>query len=203
MIQFLLPIIIIAISITGFLTFTNPIYEEINELKAQSVSYDEALNNSKALDAERDKLTAKSNTISPENINKLTKLLPQNVDNIRLILEIERLAAPFGMVLSDVQYDTEEKEASLSTGGAAVTSGRNPSPSARKDYGVWELQFSTSGTYDNFLNFVRALEKNLRIVDVASINFSSSVSSGSSNVSSTGPEIYKYDFRIKTYWLNK
>jgi len=202
MLQFLMPIIIIGIAVTGFFTFTSPTYEKINTLKAQTSSYDEALNNSKALETERDKLTAKYNTISGENLNRLIKLLPQNVDNIRLILEIEKLAAPFGMVLSDVKYDTSVEESSVQ--GAGVTSGRTSAPSDRKDYGVWELEFSTSGTYPNFLNFISALEKNLRIVDISSISFSSTTnpsgSSGKPTVQS-GPEVYKYEFKVKTYWL--
>ena len=133
MLQFLMPIIIIGIAVTGFFTFTSPTYEKINTLKAQTSSYDEALNNSKALETERDKLTAKYNTISGENLNRLIKLLPQNVDNIRLILEIEKLAAPFGMVLSDVKYDTSVEESSVQ--GAGVTSGRFVSTSSREPRG--------------------------------------------------------------------
>ena len=56
-------------------------------------SYNEALNNSKALEDKRDTLTAKYNTIDPNDLIKLQKLLPDNVDNIRLILEIGQIAS--------------------------------------------------------------------------------------------------------------
>ncbi|MEX2052557.1 MAG: hypothetical protein WD991_02605 [Candidatus Paceibacterota bacterium] len=202
MLRFIMPFLIIGAAIAGFFMFTSPIYDDIKALKAESASYDEALNNAKALDAERDKLTSKYNTISAENLNKLAKFLPENVDNIRLILEIEKLAAPFGMVLKDVEYDTAPAADATATTSTTpgLVSGRT-APSARKDYGTLELQFSTSGTYPNFLNFLRALENNLRAVDIASISFSSETSGNKNEVEGSTVPIYEYDFKIKTYWL--
>src|SRR3989338_7805341 len=103
--RFILPVILIGVSITAFFMFSNPIYGEIAQLRVQTASYDEALNNSKMLENERDKLTAKYNSINPEDLVKLEKFLPENIDNIRLILEIEQLASPYGMTLKDVKYD--------------------------------------------------------------------------------------------------
>ena len=204
MVRFIMPIILIGLSVAVFIGFSNPFYKDIGELKAQAVSFDNALKNSKALENAQEKLTAKSNAIDPDNLEKLKKLLPENIDNIRLILEIEKIAAPFGMVLKDVKYsptdtkkDTKDTNVPIVQGGGAI--------STFKDYGVWDLSFSTTGTYNNFLNFTRALENNLRIVDITSVQFSSDSPSGSSEgsgVSKTpAPESYKYDFKIKTYWL--
>lgn len=191
MLRLITPLILIVAAVVGFFALVSPMYEETALLKAQAKSYDEALSNSKALEQERDKLTQKYNSIDPANLEKIEKLLPDSVDNIRLILEIERLASPYGMVLKEVKYDTVEKETSS---GELVQAGTVP-VLGNKDYGVWNLEFSTEGSYGNFLNFIKDLEKNLRIVDIASIQFSS--------VDSTvgKADIYKYGFKIRTYWL--
>ena len=84
--KFILPTVLIGIAVAGFFMFTSPFYEGISLKKEQIASYNEALDNSKALEAERDKLTQKYNSFDPENLAKLQKLLPDNVDNIRLIL---------------------------------------------------------------------------------------------------------------------
>ncbi len=188
------PLILIGISIAGFLMFVNPMYKEVSLLKTEINSYNEALNNSNVLDNERDKLTKKFNSIDPADLDKLQKLLPDNVDNIRLILEIEKLASPYGMVLKDVRYDTEKKDDSTKTG--VLQAGQGISNLGNADYGVWTLEFSTEGSYKNFLNFTRDLENNLRIVDVSSIQFSS-INDTVKNTSET----YKYAFKIKTYWM--
>src|SRR3989338_3930886 len=106
MMRFIMPIILIGISVTVFVMFSNPMYKGIQELRGRSVSYNEALQNSKSLESERDKLTAKDNLIDPDNKIKLHKLLPDNIYNIRLILEIEQLAIPYGMALKNVKYET-------------------------------------------------------------------------------------------------
>ena len=198
MIRFIMPFILIGISISIFFVLSNPLYNDIQELRTQVVSYDKALSNSKALENERDILTAKDNSINPDDKIKLQKLLPNNVDNIRLILEIEQIALPYGMSLKDIKYSaTKDTTKSAKSGEATVVQGGGEvATSYLKDYGVWDLEFSTTGTYNNFLNFTRDLERNLRIVDVSSIQFSSEVASNS-----TLPESYSYSFKIKTYWL--
>jgi len=172
--------------------FTDPLYKKISLEKNKIISYNEALNNSKALEAERDILTQKYNSFDKENLSRLKKLLPDSVDNIRLILEIEKVALPYGMVLKDVKYDATKKENTRQR----TTQEKNNSP--EKDYGVWNLEFSTQGTYSNFINFIKDLENNLRIVDVDSIEFSSNTNI---KLKQYLPEAYKYDFKIRTYWL--
>lgn len=200
MMRFITPIILIGIAVSLFFLFTNPIYSDISNLRTEIASYDAALDNSKALENERDKLTAKYNAINPDNLTKLQKLLPENVDNIRLILEIEQIASPFGMTLKDVKYNATNTT-NTPTNGGTVVQGGGVAKLAPKDYGIFDLEFSTSGTYNNFINFTKALESNLRIVDISSIAFSSSGVATGANTKINSPETYKYDFKIKTYWL--
>ena len=204
MTRFILPIVLIGIAASVFFMFANPIYNDISAQKAQAASYNEALNNSKELENERDILTAKYNAIDPNDLAKLQKLLPDNIDNIRLILEIEQIAAPYGMSLTDVKYDTTNTAASSSAPAVVATvEGGAAANSIPKNYGIFDLEFSTSGTYDNFINFTKDLENNLRIVDISSIDFSSDANTGITGVSpkTNLAEVYKYDFKIKTYWL--
>jgi len=194
--KFIIPGILIVVSVVGILIFINPLYSEISNLKAQASSYNEALDNSKALETERDNLTEKYNAISAENLDKLSKLLPNNVDNIRLIIEIEEIAEPYSMLLRDVQYNTTPESTTEASQG--VNQDLTGSGGGMQDYGSWDLEFSTQGTYTNFLGFVKSLESNLRLVDISSIEFSSAPVSGQGQ---SGSSIYKYLFKIKTYWL--
>lgn len=205
MMRLIMPIILIGTSAAVFFVFANPIYSEIGLRKADLASYNEALDNSKALENQRDTLTLKENAMDPNNLAKLTRLLPEGVDNIRLILEIEQIALPYGMVLKDVKYDSNTATNNAVKGSVATAStpqsaqaGSATIQNLHKDYGVWDLSFSTTGTYNNFLNFTRDLENNLRIVDISSIQFSSSAGGLPGSGQS---ESYKYDFKIKTYWL--
>jgi len=196
MFRFIIPIIIIGIAVTGFMMFTTPLYQEVSSLKGEVASYNDALNNSKALENARDKLTAEYNAISLEDLDRLKKLLPDNIDNIRLILEIEKIASPYGMVLKDVQYSSDEQKSPTGIQSGDVVQGGALIQESQKPYGTWNLQFSVSGTYSDFMNFTRDLETNLRIVDISSVTFSSDV-----DAKSNPRGIYTYTFNIKTYWL--
>ena len=193
MIKYLTSAILIGISVTVFLFFTKSLYTSIQDLRAQQSIYNEALNNSKDLENERDKLTAKYNAISLDDLARIKKLLPDSVDNIRLILEIERLALPYGMVLKDVQYNAAQ---SATTNGAVAVGGSGRE--AKGGYGSWDLEFSVTGTYNNFINFTKTLENNLRIVDISSIQFASASGIG---LNKSGTETYRFAYKIKTYWL--
>lgn len=200
MTRLIIPIILIGIAGSFFFVFTNPIYNNISALNLDVASYNGALDNSKMFENERDKLTSKYNQIDPDNLVKIKKLLPDNVDNIRLILEIGQIALPYGMVLKDVKYSVIDKNtATTATTGTVIKGGSVLETS--KNYGIFDLEFSISGTYDNFISFTKDLESNLRIVDISSITFSSNVSSSGSNPKISSPDIYKYDFKIKTYYL--
>ncbi|MEK7113678.1 MAG: hypothetical protein AAB873_02520 [Patescibacteria group bacterium] len=194
MFKFILPGILIGIALTAFFLFTSPLYQDVSLKRSQVSDYNKALDNAKAFEAERDKLTQKYNSFNPDNLSKLQKLLPDNVDNIRLILEIEKIASPYGMALKDVKYDAGEN--------VVLTEGEESVPAEEeimvKDYDTWNLEFSTSGSYSNFINFIKDLESNLRIVDISSIQFSSNTNLGAGSSLS---EVYTYDFKIKTYWL--
>jgi Tfp pilus assembly protein PilO len=203
--RFITPIIFIVVAGAFFFMVTNPMYNNISDIKVQAASYNDALSTSKTLESERDALTTKYNAIDPDDLTKLQKLLPDNVNNIRLILEIEQIAAPYGMTLTNIKYDaTDDSSTTGTTDTTTVVQGGSTPPTSNQDYGTFNLEFSTSGTYDNFMNFTKNLESNLRIVDISSISFSSDSSSGvitGVNAKAGSPEVYNYDFKIKTYWL--
>lgn len=196
MFQFIVPTILVAASVLVFVFFTNPTYKDVSAFREQAASYEEALGNAKNLQAVRDQLLAKYNSFTPEDVSRLRKLLPDNVDNIRLILEIQGIASNYGMQIKNVKYDAKK---------AAGVSSDTPQNTAQAreqvmPYGVFDMEFSTEGSYTNFVKFVQDMEQSLRIVDITSVTFSSVDGATPQNISSN---IYKYDFKIKTYWLKK
>ena len=143
MMRFIMPIILIGISISIFFVFTNPIYTDIGLIKAQVASYDEALNNSKALAGARDVLTQKYNSINPDDLVKLQKLLPDNIDNIRLILEIEQIAVPYSMVLKNIKYNATTSGTSgtgSSLGTVGIVQGGETALPKVTELGIWNFR---------------------------------------------------------------
>lgn len=170
-------IILIIASLGLFFGYIDPTYTKIQANQIEKADYDKALTNSKALQAERDKFLAKYNQMDKGDMAKLTKLLPDNIDNIRLIIDIDEMAKTYGMRIRNFKTSTDEK---------TETIGKDTSP-----YGTLTLSFSTTASYNTFLAFMRDLEHSLRILDITSIQFTA----GDTN------QLYDYGVTVKTYWL--
>lgn len=190
--KFIFPSILIAIALGVFLSFVNPTYQEIKTLKASSAVYDNALTNSQRLQEQRDTLSSKYRTLPIENLEKLSKLLPDNVDNIRLIIDIQQMAQTYGMSISSIKFDSTATVNAPAAGNQMAAANAGDIRDAQKDYGTFNLEFSTTGSYDNFLKFLKDLETSLRITDIQSISFNSDQDT------KTG---YTYVVKLKTYWL--
>lgn len=193
MMRLIIPIMIVAASIGLFVSYTNPMFKSLKDLRVSFAAYDEALGNSKKLLDIRNALTDKYNSLLPEDRRKLETLLPDNIDNIRFILDIEEIARPYGMRPRDVEFDPNAEENALKQ-TPKTTPGQLQAQT--KSYGEFELDFSVIGTYQEFLGFVGDLEKNLRLVDIVSVDFTSA-----ENTLTPLSNEYKFNVRVKTYWL--
>lgn len=184
-------IIFLIASIVGsgllFVVYTKPLYNTVQKSREELAAYETSLASAKKLRIAKDELTNRYNSVSAEDRERLRKLMPDNVDNIRLIIDIQKIASKYGMLPKDIKFDAKGKEATP-TGGVNTQFNQG----AGKEYGTFEMDFSVTGTYANFLAFSRDLEKSLRLVDIVSVGFSSTEQPGS---------VYKYTYKIRTYWL--
>lgn len=201
--KYVTPIILITISVLSFLFYTNPTYTEIKEKKVKIESYDSALNNAQELQKNRDDLSAKFNTLSDSDLKRLSQLLPDSADNIRLIIDLQRMAQAYGMTISSTKFDAKTKKGDNT--GALTAGTSNDVAAATKDYGVFDLEFSTTAPYENFLKFIKDVEASLRISDIQSIEFTSDVATGAQgsgiSLGNSGPQGYTYTIKLRTYWL--
>lgn len=201
------PVLLIGTGIAGFFFVAQPTYESSADLQAEANSYKEALENSALLQQERDKLLTKYNSFSQQDLVRLNKMLPTSVDNIKLILEIEKVAADKGILVRNVQFEPDQfadDDPEDATGGTAteeqrdtVTQSRRPGGVDNSDYETYDLEFSIEGRYSEFVKFLELVESSLRIVDIYSIGFTP----GTSEKNQEYTEEYRYTFRINTYRL--
>jgi Tfp pilus assembly protein PilO len=178
----LLPILFVVIAGGIFFGFINPTYTSVKVLKAEEATYDGALTKSRELQSVRDQLLARYNTFSQDDLARLAKLIPDNIDNIRLIIDLDGIASNHGMHVRDVALNTGASQADR------LKSGEIGAGDQRYDYVT--LSFTVSGNYDTFRAFLDDLQSSLRLVDVDSVSFTS-----------TATGIYDYGIGIKTYWL--
>lgn len=182
-------LIIIAVSIGVFVTMVVPRYKEVQAMRADVASFDGRLATAERLKQSREELIARYNSIAKSDLDNLKVLLPDTVDNIRLIIQIDSLATKNGMSsLRGVEYETIKTEQQT----------REVPQGAQKPYGEFVLSFTTTGQYKNFLSFISDLEQNLRLVDITAVEFKLS-----ENADKNIGDSLSYKMTLKTYWLKK
>lgn len=166
-------------SVAGFVIFIAPRYTSVQDLRAEQKEYDTALANARELQAKREELLAKFNEFDTSDVEDLEKLLPDNIDNVKLIIELDSLASQYGMALQDVSVLDNEP-----TGEDILIEENLP-------YGTVGIEFSVTGPYNRFVDFIKNVETSLRLIDVKEITFQTSTLTSN----------YQYNVEVQTYWL--
>lgn len=170
--------ILILISVGLFYTVITPQKAKIAALNAQADEYSAVLDSVEELQNSRDMLMDKFQSLPAADIEKLTKILPDHVDNVRLALDIDGIAARYGISIRSIQTETENPNDLLGD--------VNTSPY----YDKVTVSFDFISNYQNFRRFLADLEQSLRLVDVKSVSFLS-----------TDTGLYDYKISFDTYWL--
>jgi len=174
-------------AIALFFFYTKPAYDTVQTLQGENESYDLALQKAAELQRLKASLLSRYNSFNPQDIERLHKLLPDHIDNVRLVLDLDNLAAKHGIALQNVVV-------SRAAGGETAKGSTVIGPSSEQ-YDSVTLGFGTVATYDAFQTFLLDLETSLRIVDVLDLSIAN-------DAASLGSEpTYRYEISLRTYWL--
>lgn len=171
-----------------FFGYTQGAYEAVRGMQAQNAQYDQALAKANELQQLKQTLLSRYNALDPSALDRLQKLLPDHVDNVRLILDIDSLATRYGLGLENVEVGAPE-----SSGNTKTIAGTIGAQSRVHD--SLTLRFTTRGTYANFSAFLKDLESSLRIVDLEELEI------GREQALASGMQSYRYNLTLRTYWL--
>jgi len=180
------PAILIVLSLAVFFGYVNPTYQgdkgdSIVNLRAKMSGLNLATVNANQVSRDRNSKVQIESKISSDQRSRLVKMLPDNIDNVRLAVEMDKLARRYSLSgIKNVSLSNVEATDPNAIGATKET-----------DYGEIVLKFTTNMTFENFLVFVGDLERNLRLVDITNITFQAS------DLSSN----YDFNVTLKTYWL--
>lgn len=184
-----------------FFIYSQPTYDNTHVLKSQIKEYDQALDKASELQKLKQSLLSRYNAFNPDDLDRLHKLLPDHVDNVRLILDLDHLAGNYGIALQNVIISSPLSESNNKAG-------IGPIGAAKQRYDSLTLRFSTRSTHANFVKFMEALESSLRIVDIVSVSIAQEGPSANRSQSAQGARplsasepFYRYDITVRTYWL--
>ena len=149
MIKALVPISSIIVALALYFLFIQDTLERVAELKIESAQFSEALKGAKELEQTIERLARERESIPTSDIDKLEILLPDRIDSVRFIYDLNTIADIHNKTLSEVSVEELEGDTFTST----------------------IVRFSINGTYSQLLAFLSDLELSLRIIDVRSVGF--------------------------------
>ncbi len=178
----LLNLLLIVFSFTLYYLVISPLYsgigaiwqpeKSIAALKTLNAQYDQTLSQAEGLLKQADQLRKEYNALDASSKEKMLRMVPESVDPIRLLSEVDRIAAESGIGLASVSY-------------ADI-------PQATKFAGAYQLSMSVKTSYPKFKEFMRNYENSLRLFTLQSVNFSAPEKEG---------DLITFQVRLLTYYL--
>ena len=194
--------VIIGAGLAGgiFFLYTKPAYDNVQMTQSQIAEYDAALDKAAELQQLKQTLLSRFNAFSPTDLDRLHKLLPDHVDNVRLILDLDNLAGRFGLSLQNVDVSSSANQSSKNQTAVGAIGTSN------QKYDSLTLTFGTHSTYSNFVRFMTDLESSLRVVDLVSLTIdpdssAAGAASADGRVQNISEPQYSYKITLRTYWL--
>lgn len=185
--RILLPLIYIALAVGIFYGLTTDLLAKVAERRAEKAELVAALDRAAELRQVAERLRNEYYSFTAEERERLAKMIPDNVDNVRLIIDINNIASRYNMVVKDAKIKTNEK---AEEGRPDPSAKLIENPSGQIGQGTVTIAFTVTGSYDVFRQFLGDLASSLRLVDIKRLSFKSAEL-----------DTYQYTVELTTYWL--
>ena len=168
----ILPIAIIAVIAIG-LWFIKPAYNEIKILTQEIEAKQNTLAEKQKLVVDIEKLISQYEDIKGK-VNKVFYVLPSEAEIPNILVQLEALASENGIIFESINFG----EIQQSGQGKITFKETSLSPEEQENSMIVDHCKSISvdvkliGSYENFKNYLKSLENNIRIMDIISISFS-------------------------------
>jgi Tfp pilus assembly protein PilO len=201
--------------------YVSPAYTDAQKVKEEVAIYQQALEKATEVQNLKRGLLAKLNDFSGANVERLEKMLPDHINNVRLVLDLDGMATARGLSLSTVAVQREGSAEDPKKSGGVSLAG---AVQQQRKYQSVVLQFSVVATYSDMISFMRDIERSLRLVDLVTLGIGPAQTqqqqleysrvpselarfSNGQTKTAEAPQvisnetIHTFDVSIRTYWL--
>lgn len=175
-------------ALTGY-TFLYPVWQEFQSLRERNLELQQESAEFDFLTQRRDALIEEVNAISAEQRDLIDKAIPVGAKAAEFMVDLEIITKKRGLILKrlDLAGTVEVKAA---TPGQPVTGLRPSAATTKESILEFPVGLNVAGSYESFKEFLRDLEKNLRLIDVQDISF----------IAPPKGDVFDVNLKIKTYF---
>ncbi len=190
--------ILIVLAIGIYFTVTKGMLADAKAVQQVNTQYSSAIESADQLIQVRDQVLKNYNNVSQDDRDRLNKMIPNTVDNIRLIIDLNSVALRHGFSLRNIKAVAGSAQKAGTTGTAASTPAVAPSNGLGSNNNVIAtpvldtvtVSFSVSAPYNQFISFMQDLEADLRMMDLTHLT-----------MSANDTDTYDFSVELKTYWM--
>jgi len=183
MIGRILPIFVLLLAGGIFFAYIHPTYTGAVAIqRAKLKSYDSALAAAQTFRQKESELVQRQEALPENGRARMEVFLPDGVDNVQLIVDLNALASRAGMRIADFDINKTQFKDEIVAGRVA------PEGAGATD--SLEITVSALGSYSAFRTFLEGVEFSLRPMDLVGLTIQDS---------ETG--VYTYEMTFRIYWL--
>lgn len=180
-----------------FFTQTKNYFPEIKVIRGQISVYNKTIETIRNVKNSVDKLLGEYNSISQENIDKVNKMIPSGLDQMKLVVQIEDMMKSRGLSLKSIDTKESDKKISFKTKINANTEGGEVSETEDKKeekvISALALSIKAQGSYSAFHSFLTEAERSLRLIDIESVKINTVANK----------DIYDFSIEAVSYYRDK
>ncbi len=167
MIRTLTPFFSVIIGLMIFLFVTKPMFAEIKVIQVDTDKYEDAVHKATQLNEKLKSFITEMNGFSSLERERLSALVPTEVDEVKLLADLKELTQKRNMLLGNVNVSEESFSAS-----ADEASGSSQNVTYN-NLAATDISFSLIGTYAQFKDVLRDMEKSLVLMEIVGVSFTS------------------------------
>ncbi len=178
------PIFSVVLAIAMYFFFTGDIFTEIKTIQAETTEYEVAVQKGIEYNQKLESLLATKRSFSPLDSERVATLVPTDLDEVRVLVDLEAMAQTHKMLLGNIEV--ENGEVIL----AGVEEGVSSTEVGMRDFASADISFGLIGTYDQFRALLADIEKSLVLMEITNIDFIA-----------TEGSLQQFDVTIRVYSL--
>src|SRR3989338_898397 len=178
--RYIVPLLLVLLSFGIYATYVEGTYGEIQEQIKHKQELEAYLAQAANAHAALEELKTRLESFPEGAEAKLAKMVPDEIDKVRFIVDVNALANKFGFKVKSPQVIHESAE-----GGTT----------AKYDRHIFT--FRVSAPYPIFRDFLLALESSLALRDIASIAFTAEPATPQNLSRCLNPQSTVYDYRVE------
>ena len=164
--------------------YIKPVYSDIKDLVKKRDDYNNVLEKARDIKSKREQILSTYNSLSDQDKARLEKVVSERFDGVILANHLNSIANKYGMIINEVKnLDTNQ------------ATSQDPSIAAMEPlYKTHKMSFSVEGKYENFVPFLSDIENNFNILDINSLDISTSKDPKKNDL--------RFEIKFQTYSLN-